>query len=106
MNRAVFLLLATTCATPALAADPKPCADDPRIQCIEYKRNDIVRVYMASGAAFRIEIHAGDEIDGVVVSDQRTLAHEEDEQSINPLAQAPAQQPSRGNPDDPVCDAN
>ena len=64
-----------------------------------------MRAYLATGASFRIEIHDGDEIDGVVASDQRTLAHEEDEQSINPLAQQP-QPAARGNPDDPVCDAN
>jgi type IV secretion system protein VirB9 len=73
------ILLATTFATPVLAADPKACADDPRMQCIDYKPNDIVRVYLAAGATFRIQLAPGEEVDGLVVSDQRTIGREDEE---------------------------
>jgi type IV secretion system protein VirB9 len=81
MTRPVLpaVLLASMFATPVCAADPRPCADDPRMQCIDYRPNDIVRVYAAAGATLRIELAPGEEVEGLLVSDQRTLGREEEE---------------------------
>jgi type IV secretion system protein VirB9 len=105
--RHCVILLATTFITPmahsAMAADPKPCADDPRVQCMDYRPNDVVRLYAAAGATLRIELAPGEEVEGLLVSDQRTLGHEEDAQLSAQDIAAGAQSGSKAVP---TCDPN
>ena len=74
-------LLAIGCAAlgalPCLAAETQPCADDKRIECIDYRPNDVVHLYAEPGATLRIQLGAGEKVEGLHVSDQRTLAAEE-----------------------------
>lgn len=84
MNRCLTLLAyALTGATtiPAFAAETKPCADDRRIECIDYKPNEVVHIYAAPGQTMRIQLGEGEKIGGLFVSDQRTIGNEPGEQS-------------------------
>ncbi len=76
---AFAIALARADAVPCLAAETAPCAEDKRIECIEYRPNDVVHLYAAPGATLRIQLGAGEKVEGLHVSDQRTLAAEEPE---------------------------
>ena len=97
MTRRVVLsafILTAAQAVPAVAAETQPCADDKRIECIEYRPNDVVHVYAAPGETLRIQLGAGEKIAGLHVSDQRTIAAEEPEPQT--LQSQQADGPSNG----------
>ncbi len=67
-------------AVPALAAVDPPAASglDHRMRVIPYNRNNPVQLYAAPGASLRIQLGADEEVVRIVVSDQATLAPEEE----------------------------
>ena len=67
-------------AAPALAAVDPPAASglDHRMRVIPYNRNNPVQLYAAPGASLRIQLGADEEVVRIVVSDQATLAPEEE----------------------------
>jgi type IV secretion system protein VirB9 len=94
MSRLALLAIgwAALGALPCLAAETKPCADDKRIECIDYRPNDVVHLYAEPGATLRIQLGAGEKVEGLHVSDQRTLAAEEPEAQtrMDAVAERPA----------------
>lgn len=74
-------VLTSAAALPALAADPKPCADDNRIECITYRPNEVVHLSAAPGQTLRIQLGDGEHVAGLFVSDQRTIGNEPAEQA-------------------------
>ncbi len=67
-------------AVPALAAVDPPAASalDHRMRVIPYNRNNPVQLYAAPGASLRIQLGADEEVVRIVVSDQGTIAPEEE----------------------------
>ena len=65
---------------PALAAIDPPAASglDHRMRVIPYNRNNPVQLYAAPGASLRIQLGSDEEVVRIVVSDQATMAPEED----------------------------
>jgi type IV secretion system protein VirB9 len=107
MRYCLVLGLLATVSLPALAADPKPCADEVRTQCIEYQPNDIVKVTLTIGSTFRFQLAPNEKIEGVLVSDQRTIGQESmEELSQAELAQQQATAPQEGIRQVAFCDPN
>ena len=67
-------------AVPALAAVDPPAASslDHRMRVVPYSRSNPVQLYAAPGASLRIQLGADEEIVQIVVSDQATIAPEEE----------------------------
>jgi type IV secretion system protein VirB9 len=67
-------------AVPAFAAVDPPAASglDRRMRVIPYNRNNPVQLYAAPGASLRIQLGPDEEVVRIVVSDQATMAPEEE----------------------------
>lgn len=67
-------------AAPALATEipSADCSKDARIRCVPYDPGNVVQVYAAPGASFRIQLGAGEAVATITVSDQATLGDESD----------------------------
>ncbi len=65
---------------PALAAIDPPAASglDGRMRVVPYSRSNPVQLYAAPGASLRIQLGADEEVVQIVVSDQATIAPEEE----------------------------
>lgn len=74
-------VLTAAASLPALAAEPAPCADDTRIECITYRPNEVVHLKAAPGETLRIQLGDGEHVAGLFVSDQRTIGNEPTEQA-------------------------
>ncbi len=72
-------------AVPALAAVDPPAASglDHRMRVIPYNRNNPVQLYAAPGASLRIQLGADEEVMRVIVSDQGTIAPDDEAPSTS-----------------------
>lgn len=108
-----ILLAAATIlhAVPALAAVDPPAASalDHRMRVIPYNRNNPVQLYAAPGASLRIQLGADEEVVRIVVSDQGTIAPEEEvpaasnATTVSTLGPAPAGQQGPASCDPNLC---
>lgn len=106
MTRPLLAALLAGVALPALALDaPTPSPADKRLRSVVYSPNQVVPFFTAVGATARIQLGAGEEVRGVLVSDQAALGGEPEPEEAD--AQMVSTSGGRqANPGAASCDRN